>query len=236
MALALDANSRGNNSAAHTSLTWSHTCTGSELVLYVLTSVESDTGGHTAQTVSGITYNTVALTKITSKYVTGDTDNGCEIWRLIAPATGANNIVVTYTGEVDGSFGAGVSFTGADQTDPDEATGVGETTPAGASCSASLTTLTANDILLNILHATNSGTVLTKDANDTQLYNEATTGDHFNAVAYSSVTTATNYTRTWTASPNDVMAMAIVAIKPSTTVATMTNKSFMTTNTRFWGG
>lgn len=163
-----------------------------------------------------------SLTNITSKYITGNTDNGVEIWRLINPSTGANTVSVTYTGEVDGSFGAAVSFTGVDQTTPEDATaGVGETTPAGASVSASITTSSDNSYLLNVVHAIDSTVTLTKDASDTQLYNEVTTGDHFNAVAYRNAGTAGSKTSTWSVSPNNQLAMAMVSIRPVAAAVTI---------------
>lgn len=213
--ITLDSNSRGNDSAFQTSLTWAHTCSGENRVLYVLTSIESDTAPHSDQTVSSVTYNGVALTKITSVYVTGD--NGVEIWQLIAPSTGANNIVVTYTGEVDGSFGAGISFNGVDQTVPTNVSGTNQTTPAGANVATSVTTSAIGCVLLNIAHATGSTVTLTKDASDTQLYNEATTSDFTTGVAYRITTTQGSFTSTWTTSPNDQMVIAMVAISPATT-------------------
>ena len=223
MAIAFDANSRGNNNAFHTSLTWSHTCTGSNLVLIVGTSVESDSAPNTAQTVSGITYNGVALTKIISKYITGNTDNGCELWYLIAPSTGANNVVVTYTGQVDGSFGGALSFTGVDQSNPVDTSGSNETL-VGTSVAKAITTGVTDAMLVSICHAGNSINTMTVDGSQTQVYSEGVTGDCYAGMSYRLVTTATSYTTTWTLIANDDMALSVVSLKPlvaSVTVKTL---------------
>lgn len=210
MAIAFDAVSTGMNATNPTSLTWSHTCSGSDRVLIVGTSTESDSSGHTAQTVSGITYAGVALNHIRSDYIT---DNGTELWYLIAPATGANNIVVTMTAVVDGLFGAGLSFTGVDQTNPiDNNAG---TTTTGTSISQALTTNVANAMIVNIMQHYNSSAVLTPDADQTQRFNTPTTGDNDQAGGTRLVTTATSYTTSWTTDINDGMTLSVVSLKPS---------------------
>ena len=210
MAIAFDTVSTGMNATDPTSLTWSHTCTGSNLVLIVGTSVESDSSGHTAQTISGITYNGVALSHVRSDYIT---DNGTELWYLIAPATGAHNIVVTPTAVVDGLFGAGLSFTGVDQTNPiDNNDG---TTTTGTSISQALTTVAADAMIVNIMHHYNSSAVLTPDADQTQRFNTPTTGDNDQAGGTRLVTAATSYTTSWTTDISDGMTLSVLSLKPA---------------------
>src|SRR6266852_4225214 len=98
-------------------ITLAHTSTGSNLVLVV--GVSMDIFGGTGATVSGITYNTVPLTKA-GAHNDALIQRRTEIWYLIAPATGNNNIVVTASipaGAVGTVVGA-TTFTGADQTSP----------------------------------------------------------------------------------------------------------------------
>jgi len=210
MAIAFDTVSTASNSADPTSLTWSHTtAVGDDRILIVGTSTESDTGGHTAQTVSGITYAGVALTKIRSDYIT---DNGTELWYLVAPATGANNIVVTMTAVVDGLYGAGLTFTGVDQSNPiDNHTG---TTTSGLSISQAITTNVADAMIVNIAQDYNSAATMTADGDQTQRFNAATTGDFTTAGGTRLVTTATSYTTTWTSDINDGKEISIVSLKP----------------------
>ena len=217
MAITYDTTSTGMNATDPTSLTWSHTTTtASDRVLIVGTSTESDTGGHTAQTVSGITYAGAALTKVRTDYIT---DNGTELWYKIAPATGANDIVVTMTGTVDGLFGAGLTFSGVDQTTPiDNHAG---TTTTGTSISQALTTNVADAMIVNIMQHYNSSAVLTPDANQTQRFNTPTTGDNDQAGGTRLVTTATSYTTSWTADISDGMTLSVLSLKPSGTNITV---------------
>ena len=210
MAITYDTTSTAINATDPTSLTWSHTTTtASNRILIVGTSTESDTGGHTAQTVSGITYNGVALTKVRSDYIT---DNGTELWYLVAPATGANNIVVTMTAVVDGLFGAGFTFSGVDQANPIDANA--GTTTTGTSISQALTTVATDAMIVNIVHHYNSAVVLTADANQTERFNTPTTGDNDQAGGTRLVTTPTSYTTSWTADISDGMTLSVLSLKP----------------------
>ena len=107
MALTLDSTGSGSDNTADTTFSWSHTCTGTELVLIVTVNVNGTT------TVSGITYNGVALTFI------GGVNNiiRSEMWYLIAPATGTNTVAVTMNAGV-AKIGGSQSYTGASQTAP----------------------------------------------------------------------------------------------------------------------
>ncbi len=107
MGIALDATSSGTASSASSPLVYSHTCTGVDLILFVSV---IDTSG---DTVTGITYNGVAMTQIT-KCLTGGVE--LYLYYLINPATGAHNVSVSYTGipTVVSSYSA--SYTGALQS------------------------------------------------------------------------------------------------------------------------
>jgi len=85
------------------------TNTGSNLVLFVGASTYSGS----LITVSGITYNGVALTKINSisASLEGNQQDG-ELWYLDAPSTGANNIVCTFSAEASNQRIAAASYTG----------------------------------------------------------------------------------------------------------------------------
>ncbi len=115
MALAYDTSSQ--SSGVGTSLTWAHTCTGPNRILFVGT----NEGANVTQVITGVTYAGVAMTKIR----TDSTSNNYHgsLWYLIAPATGANNIVITASASRD-LVGFGVSYTGASQTaQPDASNG-----------------------------------------------------------------------------------------------------------------
>jgi len=114
MALAYDATSSFTfDNTSYNSIDWSHTCTGSNRLLFVGVGVVGDTGK-----VSGITYNSVALTKIWEK-VQGGTKNSSG-WLLVAPATGSNTVEVTFASSTStwagGQGACAVSFNGALQS------------------------------------------------------------------------------------------------------------------------
>lgn len=106
MAIAIDASTDSGGSVG-TSITWSHTCTGSNLILWVgITENTSDTD-------TGITYNSVAMTLVDKIAV--PSERWVYLYYLLNPATGAhsitaNNSVSTFM------RGFGVSYTGVRQS------------------------------------------------------------------------------------------------------------------------
>lgn len=107
MAIAFDASSSAKTDG-NTSLTFSHTCSGSDRVLIVALCVQNSASSVTA------TYNGTSMTAAAN-------DSGAWVstymFRLIAPSTGANNVVISWTGS-DAAIGLATSWTGVDQTTP----------------------------------------------------------------------------------------------------------------------
>lgn len=112
MAIALDTASTYKTQFPGTSLTWAHTCTGSNLILIVTTTVEQ------GDRVTSVTYNGVAMTQ--GIKASNSTDE-LYIYYLVNPSTGANNIVVNVSPSSD-IHGASASYTGASQTGQPDAT------------------------------------------------------------------------------------------------------------------
>src|SRR5688572_3193338 len=114
MALAIDATSSGSAiTSVQTSKTWAHTCAGSDRLIYAPYAGYCDSG----QQPTAETYAAAASTKVaeSSRSSGGDI---AQIWRRIAPATGANNNVLTFpTSNVGGC--SAISFTGGHQTTPE---------------------------------------------------------------------------------------------------------------------
>lgn len=107
MTLAIDAVSSASqpNSTPATSLSWSHTCTSAtDLVVCV---------GHVDATsptvVTGVTYNSVAMSSVTSQ---NNGLRGISLWSLSSPTAGANTVAVTWGAATRGVGGA-LSFTGS---------------------------------------------------------------------------------------------------------------------------
>lgn len=128
MAIAFDATAHGDATA--TSLTFSHTCTGSNRILWV-----GVRQGSNSDFVTGITYNSVSMTLAVKKNAVAGT-----MWEylyyLVNPATGANNVVVSASSSVR-LTGVSASYTGANQTGQPDATGSNAAT--GTSITTSVT-------------------------------------------------------------------------------------------------
>jgi uncharacterized repeat protein (TIGR01451 family) len=101
-------------------MTFSHTTAVLGLNRLLVVGVSMDTTNNTALTVSGITYGGTALT-VWGKLSDGTKAERVEMWYLIAPATGVNSVVVSFSGvtaTAAGVVAGATTFTGADQTAP----------------------------------------------------------------------------------------------------------------------
>lgn len=111
--ISFDASS-GTTATAQSSLTWSHTCTGANLALFVSAAYAGDT-----PTITGVTYNSVAMTQVWQLDASGGVVARSSGWILVNPATGTHNIVVTYSPAGAGyNAAAATSWTGVNQTTP----------------------------------------------------------------------------------------------------------------------
>lgn len=135
MAIAFDTSVSSGAATSTSPLTFSHTCTGSNLILFV------GTLGPVSSTddITSMTYNGAAMTKVTSIQAPSDRLNG--LWYLIAPATGAHNIIITFTGTF--MQGMSASYTGVRQSVQPEAFNA-TSTASNTALSASVTTLSNN--------------------------------------------------------------------------------------------
>lgn len=151
MAIAFDTSANGGFANAST-LTWSHTCTGSNLVLFV--HVCGDTVGTdpTGVNVTGVTYNTVAMALIAKVVATGD--RWIYLFALIAPATGAHNIVTS--GSSAFTAGLSASYTGVSQSGLPDAFATNTATGVGSGVAFTCTVTTIADNCWTVL-ATKNG-------------------------------------------------------------------------------
>jgi hypothetical protein len=154
MAIAFDAVSESWTNSG-TSLTWSHTCSGSDRILWVSVMTLS------TRTVTGVTYNGVSLTSLTRS----SGSQPMQLWYLIAPATGANNIVVSINSTASFIYTSAASYTGVNQSSQPDAQNTNNTT--GTSITTTLTTVADNS--WSILGARNDATGITSaGTNSTQ--------------------------------------------------------------------
>lgn len=121
MAIAFDVAS-GGHVATTTSLTWSHTCSGENRILFVGTRMDG------TATISSVTYNGVALTPVQTR-IGADL---VSLYMLVNPASGSNTVAVNLTSSKY-IVGISSSYNGADQiSQPDSSnTRTASTTTSG---------------------------------------------------------------------------------------------------------
>lgn len=215
MAIALDVATNGGFVDPGTSRTWSHTCSGSDRILVV-----HCLGQNSADRISGVTYNSVAMSRAT---ITASQNNTrLYIYTLVAPSTGANNVVVTISASTSCGF-LSVSYTGAQQSgQPDE---VGTNTTAGASTlSSSISSQNSGAWLVGCFQATDgTGSAYTAGSNTTERV--ANNGYPRMRGFDSNATTTTSQTYNWTGT--DAALIAIAEILESGGGPSATTYNFM---------
>lgn len=101
--VAHDATSSFVSNSSLTSATWSHTCSGNDRCLVVI-------ARNNDNTIDSITYGGQHLTR--EERISSDIDHKLELWRLLNPPSGVNDIVVTYAGAVNRHNHSAHSYTG----------------------------------------------------------------------------------------------------------------------------
>ncbi len=137
-AIAVDAATTGGQTTTANTLSWSHTNSGTILIVG-LTEENADD-------ITGVTYNGVALTQY--KKGTGGSGYGRpEIWGLVNPATGAHDVVISRTGTSGRLTGVASSYTGVAQSGQPDATG-GNNGASVTTLTTSVTVVTADSWLV----------------------------------------------------------------------------------------
>lgn len=173
MAVAFDVvgpNATGADVNSSATLSWSHTCSGSNrlLVVGVAVGALTDTGITT-----GVTYNGVSMTSLTLVHSNNQTGGYVQMFYMIAPPTGANTVAVTVSTSVDAITAGSVSFTGVNQTTP--LTNTNTNFGNGTTASVAVTTNSGDMIIDAICTGTGFGTGSTQ-TNRWNRFNDSTTG------------------------------------------------------------
>ncbi len=129
-AIALDTANNGTATGT-TPLTWSHTCTGSNLILFISPACHA-----ASPTLSTPTYNSVSATIIQSTQVVSTVRSG--LWMLVGPASGANTVSVGFGGTTPSCNAAAVSYSGAAQSGQPDSSNVANNTSANPSVSTTV--------------------------------------------------------------------------------------------------
>jgi len=142
-AIAYDASSQGTVDS--TSLTFSHTVTGTDTILFV------EAGQwQTGDAITGVTFNGTAMTLVDKQQV-GSINTYVYLYYLIAPATGTHDVVISSSGSAD-IRGAAASYTGAAQSGVPDATSKSSTT-SGGDATGIVTTIADNSwVVMSSFH------------------------------------------------------------------------------------
>ena len=205
--VAIDAVSTGVTTAS--SLTISHTTSGTNRLMLVGVSIVRESTG--APTVSSITYNGVGLSLVGAQ-ATSDSEGRIEIWRLVAPATGANNVVVNLSAVPQSATVGVMTFTGVHQTTP-----LGTFAPAlGESTSASVAvTSAAGELVFDTLVLQKTADVdFVPGAGQTERWDLFQGPGSANGGG-STEAGAASVTMSWSWSGTDKWAIGGVSIKPA---------------------
>lgn len=114
MAVATDATSFSSSAALVTSISWSHTVAADADGLYVAISIDGVGGSYTYD--ASATYDGAAMVRIHE----ATTNQYLAVFRLLAPAAGANTVQVSWTG-AQWPAAVALSLKGVDQTTPEGA-------------------------------------------------------------------------------------------------------------------
>jgi len=173
MAIAFDTAVDGGNNTG-TSLTWSHTCTGS-LGLLIVGFAGDNIGG--ADDITSVTYNSVAMT-LADKQVNPSSggDRNTYLYFLLGPATGAHNVVISCSGS-HLLQGGSASYTGVKASgQPDAHTVNAETSSSLKTLTTSVTTVADNCWTVLVENCYDGGTPPVAGAGSTRRTFDATNG------------------------------------------------------------
>lgn len=207
MAIAYDAGTGRQLASAATSLTYAHTCTGTDRALFVAILLNN-----TPDDVTSVTYNGVAMTQVATYLA--NSQYRYYLYVLANPASGSNNVVIN-TGVARNIFSCANSYTGVDQTNPTEGSPSSTHTNATTSQSRSITTITDNAWVVSTTHAHSTPANTSAGSGTTSRF----TGNSLDYAGFvdsgAAVTPAGSKTLNLSSSTSQTLGMIAVAVKPA---------------------
>lgn len=216
MAIARDAFTNGAF-VSGTSRTFSHTCSGSDRILFVHAFHNT-----TADLITGATYGGTAMTLV-AKFSPGGS-RYLYLFALINPATGANDVVISASSST-AIGGNAFSYTGVSQTGQPEVYATDIDT--ASTINTSITTITDNSWIAMVTLGNNEAPTASTGATlygQNSVYNDADVFD-----SNGTVSTGSN-TMTVTTGGGSPLGRIIVAIAPSGGSPTNTTNFFLMMN------
>lgn len=201
------AGSATNGSGADPGLTYTVAADADCLVVGV--SLFESNGG--IGTVTGVTYNGVAMTQVvtTADSFAGGPYTRAYLFRLVAPATGAHAVAVTFSGAQGIVVGA-QGFKGVDQTTP---VSNSDSATSGAGTSATATVAVTSAVGEYTIDTVTAAAGLSAPT-QTQLWVlGSTTGFGFNFGAGSEATGAGSVTYQWTLAASDIWSHVALSLQ-----------------------
>ncbi|KKM07793.1 hypothetical protein LCGC14_1730330, partial [marine sediment metagenome] len=107
-----------NGSGSGTSVTLSHTVANVANRVIIVGIATENTTSEAAGIPTGVTYNSVAMTKLGDSTFASTNSHAVSLWYLVAAATGANDIVASFSASMGDINLAAWSYNGVDQTNP----------------------------------------------------------------------------------------------------------------------
>ena len=205
----IDSTTTGTAATNASSVTVSHTTSGTDRLMLVSVSI----GDHNGDSVSGVTYNGNALSHVGTQAGVGQTR--VEIWSLVAPDLGTHDVVVSFaTNAHDGATVGAITFNDVHQTNALGAFG-GADGDSASTATAGIAS-DANDLVFAAVAAQDSSDVEFTANTGSELW------DLFRDTANASATTiagaAGGVTANWTMSNNAQWAVGGVAINATSAV------------------
>lgn len=205
MAIAFDAAGTATQ-ALSTSVTFSHTCSGSDRILFVNAAAAFSSSG----TVTGVTYNGVAMTLVDSNLP--QANSYTSLWYLVAPSTGANNVVITSSSGAVLTTGGSISYTGVSQTGVPDSTA--KNSGVASNLSQSVTTVADKCWVVGACVTGNStitaGTGITSRSELDSVNGSTLIGD-----SNGLVTPAGSYSMLFSTTSADSMSLIMASFKPT---------------------
>jgi len=231
-AITFDAVSSGASGAA-TTLTIAHTIGNGTNRLLVVGVGAEDTVTVGNMVVTGVTYNSVALTKIDGQ--TYQNYGRIELWYLLEanlPSTGAYNVVVTFTGSAVHTVAGVQSFAGVKQQAPEAS--ANNLQASGGALTCNITTLTNNAWIIDAFHTGLYTATAIAGAGQTEKYDLVTAASGCSlAGSYKPTTTAGLTTTGWTPSDNTNGRRGIMSAAFAEDTGGQAATGYMTTG-KYW--
>ena len=208
MALSFVGASGSGEVVGGTTITWAHDVgTGSGRVLVVVVALNN------TRTVSGVTYNGVAMTQMWSKQESALGAISSAGYILANPASGSNNVVVTASGTMDVGLASAQSWDGGQAVTASAfrtaATAEGPTT-SPATCTVDVTNAQVGDVIVDGL-ATGGNTATPAFTSR----NVQTTTDNLSEGTQSTAGTGSTVTMSWTHEAGEqIWALGAAALIP----------------------